>query len=206
MPKEQFHFSHSWDITNKVESSINHDEWERQISRFLKLGFHTILGLPIKDYLSSMPRLQLPQDESAESFNRLVVVEPRIPPKLQLRLAGFYYHVDDTLVCQAKTSEDPYIVLLQANDGRNLRDLQAPDENYPTIQEGASILIAHPEVIDGPPIALLGSGVYSLEGDSIQGKIPCIYRWSDDRAGIGSDFLSYLVDENAQAATCTRVY
>lgn len=205
MPKEQFHFSNSKEVPNKENSSIAQDEWERQISRFLKLGFHTRLGLSIEDYLSSMPRLQ-PQDKALESFSRLVVVEPRIPPQLQLRLAGFYYHVVDALICQVKTSKNPYIALLKTNDGRDLWDIQGPDENSPTIQEGASILIAHPEVIGGPPIALLGSKIYSLEGDSIQVKTPCIYRWSDKQTGIGSDFLGYLVDEKAQAATCIRTH
>lgn len=206
MPKEQFHFSHSKEVPNKEKSSITHDEWERQIGKFLKLGFHTRLGLSIEDYLSSMPRLQLPQDKSIESFSRLVVVEPRIPPQLQLRLAGFYYHVVDTLVCQAKTSKNPYIALLQANDGRELQDIQAPDENSPTIQEGVAILIAHPEVIDGPPIALFGSKVYSLVGNGLQEKIPCTYKWSGGKAGIGSDVLGYLEDDNAQAATCIRMH
>lgn len=206
MPKEQFHFSHPKEIPNKEKLSITHDEWERQVGNFLKLGFHTKLGLSIEDYLSSMPRLQIPQNKVIESYSRLVVVETRIPPQYQLRLAGFYYHVVDTLVCQAKTSKNPYITLVQANDGRELRDVQAPDENSPTIQEGASILIAHPEVIDGPPIALFGSKIYSLEERGFQEKIPCTYKWSGGKAGIGSDVLGYLEDDNAQAATCIRMY
>ncbi len=206
MPKEQFHFYHSKEVPNKENSSITFDEWERQVGKFLKLGFHTRLGLSVEDYLSSIPRLQLPRDTSIELSNCLVVVEPRIPPQLQLRLAGFYYHVVDTLACQVKTSKNPYIALLKTDDDRDLRDVQAPDKNSPTIQEGAAILIAHPEIIDSPPIALFGSKVYSLEETGLQEKIPCIYKWSDKRAGIGSDYIGYLEDDGSKPATCIRIY
>ncbi len=206
MPKEQFHFSHSKEVPDEEKPSITHDEWERQIGKFLKLGFHTELGVSIEDYLSSMPRLQLPQDKSIESFNSLVIVEPRIPAQLQLMQVGFDYYVQDTLVCQTKTPKTPYILLLKKADNKNLREVQAPDENNLTIQEGAALLIAHPEVVNGPPIALFGSKIYSLEGNGIQEKIPCTYKWSGGRAGIGSDFLGYLDDDGAQPATCIRKY
>jgi len=201
--KEPFHSSHSWKIPNKEKSSIIHNELERQICRFLKLGFHTILDQPIEDYLSSMP--QLPQDEFSKSFDKLVIVEPRIPTRLQLMQAGFNYYVQDTIVCQTKTSKSPYIILLEAGINKVLREVQAPDENSLTIQEGASLLVAHPEVIDGPPIALFGTKIYSLEGRGLQEKLPCTYKWSGGKAGIGSDLLGYLEDDNAQAATCTRL-
>ena len=120
-------------------------------------------------------------------------------------LAGFSYHVRDTFVHQTKTSKAPYIALLRA-DGRDLWDVPTPDENSPTIQEGAALLIAHPEVLDGPPIALFGSKIYSLEGNGLQEKIPCLYKWSGGQAGIGADVLGYLEDDNAKTATCVRVY
>ncbi len=205
MPKEVSPGNFDWKaIQNK--SIYYHNEFERQIGNFLKLGFHARLGLSIEEYLSSMPRLQLPQDKSIESFSGLVIVEPRIPAQLQLMQVGFDYYVQDALVCHAKTSKNPYFTLLQANDGRDLREVQAPDENSLTIQEGAALLIAHPEVVNGPPIALFGSEIYSLEESAlIQKRTPCIYRWSDQRAGIGSDFLGYLEDDGAQPATCKRI-
>lgn len=188
------------------EASLYCNEFERQISNFLKLGFHTLLDQSIEDYLSSMPRLQPPQNKSIESLSRLVIVEPRIPTRLQLMQAGFNYYVDDTLLCQTKTSKTPYIILLKGSTNKGLREVQTPDKNSLTIQEGAALLIAHSEVIDGPPVALFGSKIYSLEGNGIQEKIPCTYKWSGGQAGIGSDVIGYLEDDNAQAETCTRFY
>jgi hypothetical protein len=205
MSKEQFRPSHINDTVEKERSIRAQNEWERQIGNYLKLGFHIRLGLSIEDYFSSMPRLPLTQKESVEPFDRLVIVEPRIPPRIQLMLAGFSYHAKDTLVCQPETSEVPYITLLRT-DSRVLRDIHTPDKTSPTIQEGAALLIAHPEVLDGPPIALFGSKIYSLEGNSLQEKIPCLYKWSGGQAGIGADVLGYLEDDNAKTATCVRVY
>lgn len=204
MPKEIRRGSFDEKSTGN-EASTYCNEFERQIGNFLKLGFHTILDQSIKDYLSSMPRLQLPQDKSIESFSKLVIVEPRISSRLQLMQAGFDYYVNDTFVCQAKTSRIPYVVLLNNNADKGLREVQTPDENSLTIQEGAALLISHPNVLNGPPIALLGSKIYSLVGDSVQEKSPCIYRWSDQRAGIGSDFLGCLEEGGAKPVSCKRI-
>lgn len=44
-------------------SEFNLDaEWERQVRKYVELGFHTELGLPEDDYVSSLPKFESQPD------------------------------------------------------------------------------------------------------------------------------------------------
>lgn len=181
------------------------NEWERQIAKYLKLGFHKQRGLTIEEYMASIPGFQLPSGNLMEYFNRLLLVEPRIPSQKQLRLAGYKYSVRGTAIDNVITDTNPYVVLLQDGSKKELGDPAGPDERCVTLQEGASLLLSYPEILDSHPVVILGSTVFSFEGNEVQRTLPCIYRWSDDKIGIGSDHIGYLADYGAKPATCAVI-
>lgn len=63
-------------------------EWQRQASNYIKLGYHTELGLTEQAYLASLPKFEPQPEEYEGNFDRPLLVEKRIPWEKQAELAG----------------------------------------------------------------------------------------------------------------------
>lgn len=184
------------------ELSTYCDEFQRQIGTHLKLGFHKVLGLSLEEYLSSLPHFNPPPENFRGRFDKILLVEPRIPVWLRLQIAGYKYFISGEIHDESKDKNGlPFIAWIQDGSKKGLRDLPNPDERDATIQEGASLLIAYPKTVENHPIALLGSSVASTN-ENTQRKNSCIYQWSDGLVGIGADYVGYLEDDGAKPATC----
>lgn len=177
------------------------DEFERQISTYIKLGFHKLLGTSLQEYLSSIPDFKPPSKNITGRFDKVLLVEPRVPVWLQLQTAGYKYFINSEVRDSGDNKHQlPYTTWLQDGSKKELRSLHAPDERDMTIQEGAALLIAYPKAIENHPIALFGSSLIST--NEKPRRIPCIYKWSDGQIGMGADYVGYLEDDGARPATC----
>lgn len=180
--------------------------WEKQISLYLRLGFPRILQMNTDEYILSIPKFRIPPKEKIERFSKPLLVEPRISPQIQLRLAGYKYSVNGKPINNVEIPKNsPYLVWAQDGSKKDLNENIAPYERSITLLEGAALLLGYPDILDGHHVALLGSSIFS-EGETASfEKVPCVYKWSDGKIGIGSDFRGYLEDDNARLATCLQI-
>ncbi len=104
-----------------IEQMYNEYEWTRQTDNYLKLGFHTELGMTEQDYLNSLPKFEsMPRmyvDEYLGFYDPLLV-ETRIPVKRQLELAGISYTTEEIVEgafdYPYKSPRNPYTVWSQS--------------------------------------------------------------------------------------------
>lgn len=175
-----------------------YDEWERQVGLSLKLGFHGQLGMSVDEYLSTIPEFKIEENEQIDPNAKLVLVEPRIPARIKLHLAGYNYFIKDIVHDGVKTPElHPYSVLLTDNYNYD-NSKPTSSKHLATLHEGVGLLIYHPTIVNKNPIALPGSYIRSSQNTNSQMLIPCINQWSDGKLGIGADLIGCLNDEGAK--------
>ena len=160
-------------------------EWERQVNKYIKLGFHKELNLSKEEYRDSLPKFT-PQPEAYKGrFDIPVLVETRIPVNKQAKLAGLMYGLDGFKVRDwendpkgYKTPEIPYTTWMQ--DGRNYRKWtvenfqlnMAEDERGATEFDGVDLFIKNPKVLRHHFIDLPGTSVESVNA-------ACLSLWFD---------------------------
>lgn len=158
-------------------------EWRRQSGRYVELGFHVELGLSVEDYLASLPRFE-PQPESFRGcFDIPVLVEIRIAPSRQAKMAGLLYFLEGITVRDwdndpkgYKTPDVPYTTWMQdggKNLGKSMEDVRQelkPDERGATEYDGIALYITNTRVLNEHDIDLPGTSVGS-DG------APYLYQW-----------------------------
>lgn len=158
-------------------------ECERQAERYLELGFHIKLGLSREDYLASLPRFK-PQPEIFRGrFDVPVLVETRIAPSRQAKLAGLAYYLGGLNVRDwesdpsgYKTPVSPYTTWMQDGNKKfgksvgNVRQTLEGDERGATVYDGVALWIKDPTVLDNHGITLPGTSVESA-------LVPYLDRW-----------------------------
>lgn len=161
----------------KDEEKINDHlsaEWEGQVKKYIRLGFHKELNLSKEEYRDSLSKFTLQPENYKGRFDIPVLVETRIPVNRQAKLAGLYYYLDGLEVRDweydpkgYKTPETPYVTWMQ--DGRNycssavknFRQNIAEDERGATEFDGVALFIKNPKVLQHHSIDLPGTSVGS---------------------------------------------
>ncbi len=163
-------------------------EWQRQINRFVELGYHTELGISAEDYAASLPKFEAQPAEYVGRLDMPLVVETRIGYQRQAELAGIT--VDPYLIGNAEntkpvspksaTPEKPYAGWFN-KWGQRFADPIAPRDAIGQLREdevgngrleGVTIQIQHPEFNqDRQYFDLIGENVGS-DG------VPCLGRWN----------------------------
>lgn len=184
-------------------------EWQRQVGRYVALGFPKELGLSPEDYCASLPKFE-PQPESlCGRFDIPVLVETRIALSRQAELAGLQYHLGGGLsVCDwddpkdYKTPDSPYITWMQdgkKNLNKSVRDVRRDleiDERGATEHDGVALWVTNPSVLDDHYIDLPGTSVGS-------DYAPYLHRW-DGRPRVGYCLVGYAYS-GFGSASCGRV-
>lgn len=184
-------------------------EWQRQARRYVKLGFHTELGLSPEDYLASLPKFE-PQPESFRGrFDIPVLVETRIALFRQAELARLAYYLGGLNVRDwesdpsgYKTPDSPYTTWMQdgkTNLGRSVRAVRRtlePDERGATVHDGVALWIVTPDLLNDHYVDLPGT---SVESDFA----PYLHQWH------GEPEVSYVLVDFALSEfgspSCGRV-
>lgn len=184
-------------------------EWQRQTQRYIKIGFHTELGLSAEEYLASLPKFEPQPEAFAGRFDMPVLVETRIAPQCQAELGGLNYYLKGLNVHDwkddpkgYKTPDAPYATWMQ--DGKknlniNVHDVRnnlAADERGATEYDGIALWITNPSVLNDHSIDLPGTQVGS-------GYAPYLRQWN------GRPWVSdrYVDGANSRfgSASCGRV-
>lgn len=156
--------------------------WNRQVNRFLELGFNQELNLTPEEYKESFPKFSpLPDDvrRRYRNHNLPVLVEKRIPTEKQARMVNLpsfyddkYFHKTKKVVDLVSTSEKPYAIwthnptldpLLNSNSSVQELESRHGIEKLITAQEALSFYIQYPEMVDF--INAAGSRIISDDSD-----------------------------------------
>lgn len=173
-------------------------EWQRQVGKLVKLGFHKELGMDEKEYIDSLPKFG-PQPENFKGrFDIPVIVDPRIDWKKQSELAGITNIISNSNVRDwpkdskgYKIPDVPYITWMQ--DGRKylgksvdwVRKNLSEDERGGTIYDGLSLAIFHRNILRHHNIDLPGTQVGSGSAPDLCGGDAGLWL-GDDWAGSAS--------------------
>lgn len=182
-------------------------EWEKDVERYLSLGFHKKLGLSPEGYITSLPKFT-PQPEVFKGrFNTPILVETRIAPVILTRLIDITYPLGIKAVDWEgdpkgyKTPKNPYTTWIQ--DGTinlrvpvaEVRKNLADDERGATELDGIALFIKDPEILKHHSIDLPGTDFPPNFGAYL--SLDC---------GTPGLCLSYLTrpNDNWGSATCGR--
>lgn len=160
-------------------------EWQRQAQRFIDLGFHTELGFKTpEEYTATLPKFEAQPKEWKGRLDTPVIVETRVTPERQAKLAGLQYFLgglnkaDWNQKLKDYTSpEPPYAAWL--DDGRNhmnksvkeVRENLKADELAGTEFDGIALYVSNPKILEHHFMDLPGTSVGS-------GGAACLRLWS----------------------------
>jgi hypothetical protein len=182
--------------TVKIYPEISlEEEWQRQIQGFIRLGFHTKLGLTGEDYTKRFPKFT-PQPENFKGrLDTPVLVETRISPKDQCELAGMRYALGGLAKRDWNekrkdytTPKAPYATWLEdgrSNLGKKPEDVRKnlkDDEIAGTELDGIALYISNPKILEHHSLGLPGAAVGSDNAaylDSWHGRPKLHYGWFD---------------------------
>ncbi len=134
------------------------EEWQRQVATYVRLGFHTELGMTEAEYVASLPRIAPQPPQYAGRLDVPLVVDPRISWEQQADLADIsrsfssrshsYTPIDDRHVVPAQ----PYVAWVnwfgqrfpQPISPGEARAGLADDELGANVHEMVALHIAHP--------------------------------------------------------------
>lgn len=158
-------------------------EWQRQVNKLVKLGFHKEMGMTKKAYVESLPKFTSQPESFKGRFDIPVIVDPRINWRRQCELAEISNYISREDVRDwkddpkgYKTPETPYITWMQ--DGtknldksvQGVRQNFSEDERGATLYDGLSLVILHPEIMKKHNIDLPGTSVGSDGGPGLHGN------------------------------------
>lgn len=156
-------------------------EFERGMRCLLDLGFHKALGQERGAYVDALPRPAWDPALAVEGYDRLTLVDPRVPREVALKHGNVADHMPlariEDLGPSLPGGGRPYWLQVQAGDryrGRAVRDAVAafaPGERGLTVTEGLALALQHPEVTnDDRGVDLPGSRAHGF-------GVPCIAVW-----------------------------
>jgi len=154
--------------------------FEQGVRCLLDLGYHRALGQAKGAYVDALPRPPWDPALGAEGYDRLVLVDARVPLEVALKHGNLAHHMPHAAiedVAPAPAGGGPYWLQAQPGDryrGRAVRDAVAalaPGERGLTVIEGLALVLQHPDVTaDDRGIDLPGSRARGL-------GVPCIALW-----------------------------
>lgn len=148
--------------------------FEHAVRCLVDLGYAKALGQESGAYGEALRRPVWDPALAAEGYDRLVLVDPRVPLGVPLRHGNVVHHapharIED--VAPPPPAERPYWIQVQAGDryrGRAVREAVAafaPGERGLTLVEGVALVLQHSDVVsddrgvDLPGSRLAGVGV-----------------------------------------------
>jgi hypothetical protein len=155
--------------------------FERAERCLLDLGYPKALGQQIGVYVDALPRPAWDGAAGAEGFDRLVLVDPRVPLEVPFKHGNLAHHMPHARVVDVVPAggpaRGPYWIQAQGGDryrARAPRDAIAafaPGERGLTVTEGIALVLQHPEVLrDDHGVDLPGSRAAGF-------GVPCIAIW-----------------------------
>ena len=183
--------------TRKIYPEISlEEEWQRQTQGFIRLGFHTKLGLTEENYSRRFPKFT-PQPENFKGrLDAPVLVETRISPEDQCKLAGIQYVLGGLAKRDWNekrkdytTPKAPYAAWLEDggnNLGKKPEDVRKnlkDDEIAGTELDGIALYISNPKILEHHSLDLPGTSVGSDRAASLRlwrGRPRLSYSWIDD--------------------------
>lgn len=191
-----------------LDLSFLEKERQRQIDRFIELGFHKELGMTERKYKDSFPQITPQPERFRGRFDIPILVEPRISPEIQCQKLGIIHFLSDLPIKDwsgdikgYKTPQIPYVTWMQ--DGtKNLglsvafvRKTLAEDARGATIYDGLALFAAHPNILKSRYIDLPGTQVGSAYA-------PFLHSWSG-RPELRYGLVGYA-HSNYGSASCGR--
>lgn len=189
-------------------------EWRRQANRYIELGFHRMLEVSEDEYLTSLPRLGAQPRRFAGRFDVPVIVERRINPFIQARMAGLSY--DDFYLGPEdwegdpksyKTPDVPYVTWMQLGRKNISKSIEAvrknlaPDERGATIHDGIALFITRLSLLKEDSVSYF----IDLPGTSSGRMDLSLVRYIRRNQGIPRIKLGYFSGRlNGGSATCGR--
>jgi hypothetical protein len=153
--------------------------FERAVRCLLDLGYHKAVGQAEGAYVDALPRPAWDPGLAAEGYDRLVLVDPRVPPDVSMKHSNMTHHMSRARIEDVVTAGPghPHWLQVQGGEryrGRAVRDALAafaPGERGLTVVEGLALVLQHPDVLADD------QGV-DLPGSRAQGfGVPCIATW-----------------------------
>lgn len=153
--------------------------FERAVRCLLDLGYPKALAQARGAYVDALPRPAWDPALAAEGYDRLVLLDPRLPLDVPLKHGNLAHHTPQARIEDVVTEglTKPYWLQVQAGSryrGRAVRDSVAtfaPDERGLTVLEGVALVLQHPEVLaEDRGVDLPGSRAHGF-------GVPCIATW-----------------------------
>jgi len=153
--------------------------FERAVCCLLDLGYHRAVGQSEGAYADALPRPSWKTALAVEGYDRLVLVDPRVPPDVPMKHGNMIHHMSRARIEDVVAAEPRHPHWLQAqagarHRGRAVRDVLAalaPDERGLTVLEGLALVLQHPDVLaNDQGVDLPGSRAHGF-------GVPCIATW-----------------------------
>ena len=153
--------------------------FDRTVRCLLDLGYHRAVGQSEGTYVASLPRPSWNSALAAQGYDRLVLVDPRVPLDVPMKHGNMTHHMSRARIEDVVTAGPGHPHWLQAQAGaryrgRAVRDVLAafaPDERGLTVLEGLALVLQHPDVLaDDQGMDLPGSRAHGF-------GVPCIATW-----------------------------
>lgn len=153
---------------------------ERAARCLVDLGYPRALGQEDRAYVEALPRPPWDAAAAAEGFDRLVLVDLRVPLEVALKHGNMVTHMPHARIEDVEpppTVGGPYWIQAQPGDRYRARAVReamatfAPGEHGLTVTEGVALVLQHPEVLrDDLGVDLPGSRAAGF-------GVPCIAVW-----------------------------
>lgn len=148
--------------------------WEKQIRKYIMLGFNDEVKLSEGSYRRKMPRF-LPQPESyIGRFDIPLIIDPRISLKSLHKLIGIHSTIiEDHIVDVVRIPQTPYTIWTHDANRYRMHSVKdaighfQPDELPSPLVEVLALYIERPEIFQDHGIDATGS-IYGKE------SVPCI--------------------------------
>lgn len=164
---------------------------ETQARNLFQLGWGAIIGFArFDDYLASIP--EVPSWSEDKRFDRIVLVDVRIPLSEACRCAGLHSFQHDPRFEEPARAHMPAVYWMRCQDGRRYRGLKLGEVRYRRDErgmmaaEGVALYAQDPRVLIQHNIDLPGSSVrwIRLRGHNIDiAKLKC-EKYSQQPAGL----------------------
>ncbi len=156
------------------------ETFDRAVRCLLDLGYARALGQDRGAYVDALPRPSWDRALAAEGFDRLVLVDPRVPLEVPLKHGNMAHHMPHARIVDvgpASLPAGPYWLQVQPGERYRARAVReavasfAPGERGLTVMEGVALVLQHPAVLqDDLGVDLPGSRAAGF-------GVPCVAIW-----------------------------
>ncbi len=163
-----------------AQAALDLDQaFERAARCLLDLGYPKALGQAVGAYVDALPRPAWDPGLAAQGYDRLVLVDPRVPLDVPMKHGNMAHHMPQARLedVVAVGPSHPHWLQVQPGGGYRGRAVReaaaafAPGERGLTVLEGIALVLQHPDVLaDDRGVDLPGSRAAGF-------GVPCIATW-----------------------------